>query len=154
MPHICTSIGCLKKRWTTIVRTKIFLCDIAHFSVYPTSKKKQKCRNWDSAVPQIIDEKPLSLKKFELTSSKTVTTVRPSLGLHLKNMTGAVRGFKKMGPLATQHQCIKLNWGENFSFPVISRLADVHWPPRSCDLKPLIFLRGAMPKTVLMLTNR
>lgn len=156
---------------------KIFFSDEAHFSL-GGYVNKQNCRIWGSENPQLIVEKPLHPEKvtvwcalwsggvigpyfFENNHGRTVTVNSERYGRMLTDYFFTKiedydlddMWFQQDGATSHVTRANRDLLQEKFPGRLISRLADVNWPPRSCDLTPLDFFLWGYAKDRVYANN-
>lgn len=155
----------------------IFFSDEAHFSL-GGYVNKQNCRIWGSENPHSIVEVPLHPQKvtvwcalwsggvigpyfFEDDQGATVTVNSERYGRMLtdffwheiEGMDLADKWFQQDGATSHTTRDNRALLQEKFPERVISRLGDVNWPPRSCDLTPLDFFLWGYAKDRVYANN-
>ncbi|GFU79251.1 uncharacterized protein TNCV_2137741 [Trichonephila clavipes] len=143
---------------------RILFKDEAHFWLNGYVNK-QNCRIWSEANPQVYVETPLHPEKL------TVWCALWAGGILLQNDEGhnvTVNGDRYRAMITNffiselnnhdvQELCFEQDDAachtalatidllqDTFGDRLISRFGPVNWPPRSCDLTPLIYFCGAM----------
>lgn len=156
---------------------KIFFSDEAHFSLCGYVNK-QNCRIWGSQNPQVIAERPLHPEKvtvwcalwsggvigpyfFENDQGRAITVNSDRYGRMLtdyfwreiENYDLENMWFQQDGTTSHTTQTNRALLQEKFPGRVISRLSDVNWPARSCDLTPLDFFLWGYAKDRVYANN-
>ncbi|GFU24161.1 putative DD41D transposase [Trichonephila clavipes] len=111
---------------------RILFSDEAHFWLNGYIKK-QNCRIWSEANPQVYLETPLHPEKL------TVWCALWADGILLK---------KRRRPQRYTRATIDL-LKDTFGDRLISRFGPVNWPPRSCDLTPLDYFLWGYVKSLV-----
>ena len=153
---------------------KIFFTDEAHFTVVGYVNK-QNCNIWESEKPQVIEERPLHPDKVTVWCALWPENVIGPYFFENEDGTAVNVNSERYGHMISDLilPCIEEYDLENMwfqkddatcypirtnmallqeTFPgrVISRVGDINWLPRSCDLTPLDLFCGATRKTVFM----
>ena len=142
--------GCLNNRkWTKILRTK-FSSAMKHIS---HSVGMLTNKTWGSEDSQVIEKRPLRPENVTVWCVLWSESVIGSYFFKNNDGTTVSVNSERYVHIITDFFCLVVSTRRYHMPHIISRLSDINWPPRSCDLTPLRFFCGATRKTAFMQIN-